>query len=854
MSALAFPDGNDESFSAFDDALAFIHNNPSTPAAGNVAPFTAAQMEAIGTALIDGLLAQVLFAVANIQIFGVKPFEGLQTWANELETAASNALATAEGAQGTATDASNTATTAQNWVLALLQDFFGSSTGAALYAEISAPSISNTPASPQPVTNFPNANSIGTVSHNGGGVAWDSTVTYTDPVSGVTSGGSPKITANGQLWAVQGVIFPVQAGQVVDVAAVVQWSGLTINSGTSPIQLQIVPYPGTTATGPQTAGTPVGIQEITSPGASQTTWTSLAGAYTVPTSGVGFVQFQIAVTADALTGSVWWNACTTLVTGGWLPNLEALAGQLNTDAQANAAAFTTFWQSVWTATTNFTSWSTYITELQSAYSTYITTTTGIELAEQATLQQIVQTLFGINTTTGQYTATSIEGPDGSQNLVDTFDALINQLGAALGGDVADAGGLAWLAQLMNDIGINSTSPLWTFVNQSNTTANTVNYQNAKPLTYGMDNTTQSNITFQPQMIPMTLNTSSAPLVTFVRFSQAMVANTVGFVASSSGSPTGFSVNVYKVDFTNSVLDYLGQTTGLQAELSSSPAFILPSAFATNCKLGDTLALAFSPPTGSGSVITLYGQTASGTAVTMPNHPTANQAAFTGTVSGSLGTGNIAFSRLTFTNANVPYVGFESSATPSPVFVPQSNTFTTNSTYTIQSWDVYVDLVIVGGGGGGEGETGAGNGPGGCGASWAATTLTVGTSGPTGIAAGATITITIGTGGAGGPYFTPGNPGTATTFSWHDASGTVQTLTAAGGLAGNAINNLTSWGLSPGNQVWPASGPSSKTYFGGGTNAIGGVGNPPGGGGTGGAAFQFGFAGAIGQAWIVDRQS
>jgi hypothetical protein len=56
-------------------------------------------------------------------------------------------------------------------------------------------------------------------------------------------------------------------------------------------------------------------------------------------------------------------------------------------------------------------------------------------------------------------------------------------------------------------------------------------------------------------------------------------------------------------------------------------------------------------------------------------------------------------------------------------------------------------------------------------------------------------------------------------------------------------------LSPGNFTF-----DSYPYSGGATNAIGGVGNSPGGGGPGGAAFQFGFAGAAGQAWTVDRQS
>lgn len=195
----------------------------------------------------------------------------------------------------------------------------------------------------------------------------------------------------------------------------------------------------------------------------------------------------------------------------------------------------------------------------------------------------------------------------------------------------------------------------------------------------------------------------------------------------------------------------------------------------------------------------------------------------------------------YANPNVTFTGAD---------LPESQSFTTDATFTPQSWATKVDLIAVGDGGGGNGENLIGLGVGGLGGLWNATTLTVGTSGPTGLKAGTAITITVGQGGPGGPYFTPGNPGTGTTFSWVDSLNAPQTLVAAGGLGGSLNTNLTSWGLSPGNLVY-----LGTTYTGGAVNIIGGTnGIAPGGGGPGGAPFLFGQNGAAGQAWVIERPS
>jgi hypothetical protein len=98
------------------------------------------------------------------------------------------------------------------------------------------------------------------------------------------------------------------------------WSGLTAAGGTSPIQLELIPYSG--AGSSLVAGTPVTIASVTSPGSSHA-WEELTGTYTVPSSGVTAVQLRLVVTADATAGTVNWDDCTADLSGGFLADLQA---------------------------------------------------------------------------------------------------------------------------------------------------------------------------------------------------------------------------------------------------------------------------------------------------------------------------------------------------------------------------------------------------------------------------------------------------------------------------------------------------------------------------------------------------
>jgi hypothetical protein len=166
------------------------------------------------------------------------------------------------------------------------------------------------------------------------------------------------------------------------------------------------------------------------------------------------------------------------------------------------------------------------------------------------------------------------------------------------------------------------------------------------------------------------------------------------------------------------------------------------------------------------------------------------------------------------------------------------------TYTIPSQfrvaGYLFDIVVLGGGGGGYQSVDFGNGGGGNAGSWNATTLTYGTSFPSGTT---TFSVTVGAGGTAGieQGALPGNGGnssvTVTTYG---------TLTGAGGTGNSPSSPI---GASPGNETY-----NGTTYYGGVADTVyGQAGTPPGGGGAGGVAASNGSPGAQGAVWILAYQ-
>lgn len=76
-----------------------IHDLPRT---SPQAPFTPQQLKGIGTAMRYRFLADVLYAVAGIEVLGQTPFAGLANWAQELEDRADEAYLSAFHAQRSA--------------------------------------------------------------------------------------------------------------------------------------------------------------------------------------------------------------------------------------------------------------------------------------------------------------------------------------------------------------------------------------------------------------------------------------------------------------------------------------------------------------------------------------------------------------------------------------------------------------------------------------------------------------------------------------------------------------------------------------------------------------------------------
>lgn len=279
----------------------------------------------------------------------------------------------------------------------LIQSIFGSASSPGLVGSFPSTAVTGTTQSLQPLSTFPDAASISA----GGGWSYAPGVSYGD------SGGSALFTASGALGVLMGIPGAVQAGQVVTPAAWVQWSGLSATG--SPIQLQLVPGTVDSAGAfiPGTAVTPTGCA-ITAP-ASSASWTQLTGTYTVPSSGVSAVQLQLVVTQAAAAGSIWWSDCTSNVTGGYLAALESDLTSLQDDSEASTAAFSTFLSSVYTAIEDYTSWSTFIAAVESAWNTYTTTESNLLSDEIFTVQQFFATLLGVNTSTGLISQANIEG-------------------------------------------------------------------------------------------------------------------------------------------------------------------------------------------------------------------------------------------------------------------------------------------------------------------------------------------------------------------------------------------------------------------------------------------------------------
>lgn len=489
----------------------------------------------------------------------------------------------------------------------------------------------------------------------------------------------------------------------------------------------------------------------------------------------------------------------------------------------------------------------FIAQCEAAWNTWIVTVTRLSSAQTFSLQQFWNSLFGLNPSTGLTDPSKVGGINVGETLVDTLTTGLNELGAALGGDVADSGGWSWLANLMAGLGVNSTSPLAPIVESAQTSAQILAIVDSEPVQQNLEATVVSSGDHK-LAVALTSSpiTQTASLGTIVTAGQAKTFGFLQWMGAYTAAVTDFVANFYRMDASGNLV-LVFTTSDIGPSVPSTMAWILDVVTALPCAATDLIGIEFQVVT-SGTVVP-WGFTAPPAG----DHPTSlvKKAGFSQNWAGAAAT-DIAAADIGWV-AKAPYIGLGVGTPPPTPFFPQQKPYYVSSTHIPASWATRVDLVGVGAGGGGEGETGAGNGDGGTQGGWEGVTLTVGVTNTVAagmdIPIGGVITITVGAGGVGGAFFTPGSDGDDTVFSWVNMAGTTETITCSGGLGGQPSTNLTSWGLSPGNFTF-----DDYPYTGGALNAVGGVGNRPGGGGCGGAAFQFGFAGGRGQAWTVDRQT
>jgi hypothetical protein len=430
------------------------------------------------TTQLPALIEQAMITAINEILTEIDDLTGLNLlqWAQLLE---GNSGVTGSSGSGllaqfmswlstVSTDASNAWTQFENFFTTgdwsdlstawndLTQGIFGSATSPGILGSIPSTAVSSTTQNLQPVFDFPDAQSVAAA----GQWSWDGTVDHT----GTSGSGSAKCVANGELNQLLGIPGAVQPGQVVTPQGFVSWSGLTASG--SPIQLQLIPWSGTSE--PGTAGSPVTPSgcSITSPGTSSTTytgessgWVELTGSYTVPSSGVGFVQLCLVVGASATTGTVHFDDCANDVTGGFLANLQndltdiiasfapgGTPAEFQTGVTNLLALFGLTSSNVGSATSVNTAWTSIINDILNPLNAIETQASNIiGDIEQSAVSGLTQVWDWLTGTTTPTSTTQVQAT-----------AVSNVLGgASLGADVTTVhttatDGSSWVTRLVND--------------------------------------------------------------------------------------------------------------------------------------------------------------------------------------------------------------------------------------------------------------------------------------------------------------------------------------------------------------------------------------------------------------------
>jgi hypothetical protein len=427
----------------------------------------------------------------------------------------------------------------------------------------------------------------------GGQWTWDSTVYYTPP-SGDTAPGAAKVVANGTAQGLRSNPISVSGGQVLALSANILTSGLTYTG--TPIELDVITFLGNT----QVAVTPV----VTSaaPTGATTSWVNppsgsvagtLTGNFPVPSSGVDGVKVRLALDSTATAGSVWFGAVSATLSGGLIASIQNDLSTLQSDSNASNAAFSTFLQSVLSDITGYTSWSTFITAVESAWNTYTTTVSGLASNEIFTIQQLINSLLGINTSTGQMSAANVSssssggsslandwttfwdwltgttsnpaattgtqvqasavtGAGGQANIVTALETTWDQLVQAFTGGTTTGNSLGQLANAAQ-----STSSTASNAQMTAQAATMVQAQQAtaKPGYMAIDATMDAVFPLSHMIAAPTYNnvTQTASTMGFIRIPDNISKLSVAWLGSYTGTLSGLYINVYSMNTSTGVL-------------------------------------------------------------------------------------------------------------------------------------------------------------------------------------------------------------------------------------------------------------------------------------------------------------
>lgn len=626
---------------------------------------------------------------------------------------------------------------------------------------------------------------------------WDGTQTAT----GATTPGSVTVSANSLTNTLLSNIVDVVAGDNITASIYTKWNALSY-SGSNPIQLVARIYDANQ----NLIASPL-LASVTTPGASST-WEQLTASYTIPVGGA-FMCIGISILNTVVGGQVWFGngmwSKVNQIPGGSVLGLSGLGSTVTGDLQG------------------------LVSTILGATGTPGSGPLGLGLISDVE-----------NALTNQ-PYTNIQGLLGPDNLGSALGATVDNIWQAVTGLFGTGNSLSTMSNALSNMAGNVSSATTISQNNSSTIANRAV---TKPSYYGVDQSADVTFPFSQlagATMPTIPITSAGSAIGMIGTPDGGVKESVMWIGSSTGTITGFYVNIYTLNTLNGVVNLTYASPDIHAAVPSAVAtnyYNLPSANFITSSQTSFYAVEFAI-TGTGT----YNM-----AGIVHNAPTNGNVYPKGLGASRVTSGGVtapsSISTVSY-SPNIPFCGLSGSAGVSEISSDTQEFLGggTGQTFTVPSWMVagnHFDVIVVGDGGGGYNTTTENKG-GGAGAWATRSTLVYGVDVPL---TTHTFTVNIGNGGAGAETFAE-SPGSGTGCSVVITG--YGTISAAGG-SGAGSSNANGSGPSPNPQTV-----NGLPYYAGGTQTAGQQpGIAPGGGGSaynGSGGVSSGGNGAVGAAWI-----